>query len=377
MSFMSAAADPWVLLQAAGVPGRLRSVVAAVGASAVVQAGQLRDGAKTRMLDLVTARDRCQRLEPFFAHGGRLADEDTLDRLVAAGAPWLTGYARGPLWSMTQPTIAIVGAREAPQRWLDAAATIATHAAQRGALVISGGARGVDRAAHRAALEAGGHTLAVVGEPANARAPTCVAVVGQSTSVLTQHGAWVQHARGLHRSRNAAITALADLTVVVGGMLGGGTWGTVGDACKLGRRLAYVRGADDDPFAAIAEALDRDGRGHAIDPDDPEGLWQLMQAPAERPPMRVAAPEQLVMAMTHPLLRCLAHHGGKMLIDDAAIRLGVSIPAVMADVALLELDGQLRREGALLIATSNRFDVCASSIDANAQAGYYAPCERR
>src|SRR4030095_8042081 len=78
--------------------------------------------------------------------------------------PPIVIYVKG-LWSqcLDQPCIAIVGSRRCSTYGQNAALMIARDLAQRGVTVISGFARGIDAAAHRGALEAGGRTVAVLG----------------------------------------------------------------------------------------------------------------------------------------------------------------------------------------------------------------------
>jgi DNA processing protein len=72
-------------------------------------------------------------------------------------------YVRGVADLTSQPAVAVVGARRASRYGLSAAGNLAGGLAGYGVAVVSGGARGVDSAAHRGALQAGGTTLAVMG----------------------------------------------------------------------------------------------------------------------------------------------------------------------------------------------------------------------
>jgi len=78
--------------------------------------------------------------------------------------PPITLYVKGA-WSecLEQPCVAIVGSRRCSTYGQNAASMLARDLAQRGVTIVSGFARGIDAAAHRGAIEAGGRTVAVIG----------------------------------------------------------------------------------------------------------------------------------------------------------------------------------------------------------------------
>ena len=82
-------------------------------------------------------------------------------RAIADPPPVL--WVRGALDALNRPAVAIVGSRAATPYAMEVAARLAAELAGRQVVVVSGLARGVDGAAHRGSVEAGGHTIAVLG----------------------------------------------------------------------------------------------------------------------------------------------------------------------------------------------------------------------
>jgi DNA processing protein len=151
-----------VLLELAGVEGgfvadeagrtvAVENLLAAVDASAVTPAEidrfeELIDGARADGAQLVTVLDDSY---------------PTNLRLIHDRPPFL--FACGDYRARDDRAIAVVGTRQASERGLDLARSLARELVSRDVTVVSGLARGIDGAAHEATLEAGGRTVAVVG----------------------------------------------------------------------------------------------------------------------------------------------------------------------------------------------------------------------
>ncbi len=93
----------------------------------------------------------------------RLGDEGFPQPLAAIYAPPPFLYLRGTIRPEDRVAIAIVGSRKATSYGIAVAERMSADLAQRGVTIVSGMARGIDAAAHRGALEAGGRTIAVLG----------------------------------------------------------------------------------------------------------------------------------------------------------------------------------------------------------------------
>lgn len=159
--------------------------------------------------------------------------------------------------------VAIVGTREATPYGIRIAEQLATASARAGLVVVSGLARGIDAAAHRAALQAGGRTIGVQGTgvdvpyPASHRA--LHAALAERGTVLSEMEPGTGATPGCFPRRNRLIAALCQVTVVVEAPFKSGAINTATQALEMGRTVAAVPGRVDDLTAQGSNQLIRDG----------------------------------------------------------------------------------------------------------------------
>src|SRR5437773_10068299 len=104
-------------------------------------------------------------------------------------------YAAGPIQSpLPRPRGAIIGSRKASEKALDVAAEISKTLAKKKVIIVSGLAEGIDTAGHRAAIDAGGKTVAVLGTPLGQVYPKRNALLQEE--MMTSHLAVYQVAVG-------------------------------------------------------------------------------------------------------------------------------------------------------------------------------------
>jgi DNA processing protein len=144
--------------------------------------------------------------------------------------------------------VAIVGARAASQAAMERAHGLARHLAARGVHVVSGGALGVDGAAHRGALAGGGTTTVVLGSGLDVLYPVRHAPL--FGDVLARGGTLAGLLRdgtpphpGQFPRRNQLIAALAEVVIVVEADVRSGSLSTAAAGTKLGKIVAAWPGS--------------------------------------------------------------------------------------------------------------------------------------
>jgi DNA processing protein len=161
-----------------------------------------------------------------------------------AGAP-ASLYWRGGS-SQAERAVAIVGSRAAVRDAIAFATNLADGLARAGVVIVSGGARGIDAAAHRAALAAGGRTWLVAGTGPDRCYPADHADLFEQIGLGPGAVIWPFDStgqRGQFLARNAVLVALADAVVVVQAAAGSGALNAACCALKQGKPLWVVPAA--------------------------------------------------------------------------------------------------------------------------------------
>jgi DNA protecting protein DprA len=175
-----------------------------------------------------------------------------------------------------RPRLAIVGSRAAHRRVLRMIPMIVEAAGMRGYSIVSGGALGIDAAAHRAALACGVPQLAVlpcgrdrVYPPSHAKMFAAMLESG-CAGLLFAHPFGTEAARGMFASRNEIVVALADALLVAEAGLRSGSLGTGMLALSRGLPLAALAGSP-----GCGALIGEGARGITAPFDDPDTREQI------------------------------------------------------------------------------------------------------
>lgn len=173
-------------------------------------------------------------------------------------------FFRGALPETRVPSVAIVGTRKPTTYGKEVTHKLATELAKRGVVVVSGMALGVDAIAHKAALEVGGTTLAVLANSVDQMYPRSNRALGEE--ILASGGAILSEyepptaARDFQfLERNRIVSGLADAVVITEAAQRSGTLSTAARALEQGKEVFVVPGNITSPLSAGCNALLKQG----------------------------------------------------------------------------------------------------------------------
>ncbi|MEP5730617.1 MAG: DNA-processing protein DprA [Sulfitobacter sp.] len=269
---------------------------------------------------------------------------------ISDAPPFL--WAMGNLDLLERPMISLVGARNASSLGTRMAKSLARDVGQAGYVVVSGLARGIDAAAHLAALETG--TVAVQAGGVDVMYPaenTDLAMdIGRTGLRLSEQPFGLQPMARHFPSRNRIISGLSRATIVVEAAAKSGSLITARDALDQGRDVLAVPGHPFDARASGCNMLLRDGAALIRSAKDVIEVLGEIAAPELPLPAPTEPPNRSLRDTAALHLQILSRLGPSPVAEDQLIR-DLKAPAASVAPALvdLELDGQIaRRPGGLL-----------------------------
>ena len=291
---------------------------------------------------------------------------ETLDRLGAAvlipgdpGFPSLLAeipdppallYVWGDVRLLCQPAAAMVGSRNHTAYGAEAARLLATGVAARGAVVVSGMARGIDAIAHAAALDAGGRSVGVLGNGFGVVYPAANRTLYErmvaSGCLVTELPPGERPRAHTFPRRNRLISGLAGVTVVIEAAANSGAIITADAALEQGRAVLAVPGPITSPTSQGCNKLIQQGAKPALCPGD---VLEELGLPAPQTPghgPEVGQPMRALPPDLGPLQRTLweALAAESQHVDALVAGAGVDAGEVLTALTELELRGLVRQE---------------------------------
>lgn len=249
-------------------------------------------------------------------------------------------FTLGDVNLLARRRVGIVGTRHASTSGERIAREMADLLVRAGAVVVSGMAFGIDAAAHRGALDAGGGTIAVLGSGVDVPYPPSHAALHERIAaeglVLSEAPIGSRPVKGAFPKRNRIIAALSELLVVIEAGDRSGALITSRIALELGRTVAAVPGPIDSARNVGSNRLLSDGASFIANVDDVISLARLESTTPDPAPS-----QESVNADPAELAILRAIRTGSSEIDDLARSTRLSSREFAVALSSLELSGQL------------------------------------
>jgi len=246
-------------------------------------------------------------------------------------------YVRGNTAVLDSFCFAVVGTRKASDYGIRVTADIVGQLAAHGLTIVSGLAAGIDSAAHRAALTAGGPTIAVFGTGVDDASIYPTDNVGLAHDILNAGGLLMsEYAPGTHGqqwtfpARNRIISGLSRGVLVIEADRKSGSLITAKSALDQNRDVFAVPGSIYWPRSVGANALIQDGARPVMTAADILESYKLRQVPLPQTDLSTSDPAQ------ECILALLREHG-PLHLDTLVTRSGLESSRIMSSIAHLEL----------------------------------------
>lgn len=257
-------------------------------------------------------------------------------------------FSRGELAAADSQALAVVGSRRPTPYSLRQTRLFAGDLAGRGVTLVSGLARGVDACAHRAALEAGGRTIAVLGSGLGRIYPPenhtlADRVLAENSGVLVSEFPFSMRPRPYHfPQRNRLISGLSNALLVIQAGEKSGSLSTARWALDQGKNIFVLPSRVDEEHNRGGLHLLRDGAGVATSPMDLSLELGLTGIPVRGEKKTDGERRTLPGELGGPLETLFQEEDGWHP-DALSARLGVPCSSLLAMLGRLELDGYLMK----------------------------------
>ena len=260
-------------------------------------------------------------------------------QLLHLYAPPLCLYVKGNASLLTKSVdslIGVVGTRKASSYGLEAARSISRDLTAAGMSVISGLALGVDAESHTGCIEAGGTTIAVLGNGVEIRYPyrnrlLYQRILDTNGALVSEYPPFEQARSGMFVVRNRLISGLSRAVVMVEGPLTSGAMATVKYAVEQNKDVFAVPGLITSENAAGPNSLIKNGAHLITSSKDILDMYGLNYASKVS---TLSAEEQTIIQ----ILRTKPCH-----VEDLSISLDKSIAEVLSIITMMELEQKVRR----------------------------------
>jgi DNA processing protein len=245
-------------------------------------------------------------------------------------------YTLGDVTMLRGPLCSVVGTRRCTDYGERVTTQLVSALASAGVGIVSGLARGIDAAAHRAALSVGGRTIAVMGTGVDVPYPVghrdLHSRIVSKGLVVSEREPGTPAVQGCFPRRNRIIAALAPLTLVVEAGFRSGAHSTANAALDLGRLVAAVPGPIDSPQSAGTNALIAAGAHIITCAGDLFSLLTLAPPADERIEQRLDGDARVVW-------QALEH--GALLLEDVSAAADLPLPRTLSAITELEIGGHV------------------------------------
>jgi DNA processing protein len=277
----------------------------------------------------------------FVAAPGRsvIVADDFPESLAESELGYPALIAQGDLAALRAPKVAIVGTRSASTYGKACAQKFGEALAKAGVTVISGGALGIDAAAHKGALAAEGRTVAVLACGVDVVYPAVHASlfqqIEQRGALISQYAIGTKPAEYRFLQRNQLIAALADALLVVEAPAKSGALSTAHAANDLGRDVYVVPANIDQKGFFGSFNLIRDGATLVDHPN------QILEAMGIEPRSEHVA--ESANSIAEQILAVLGVE--PMATERIGERTGLATDILLTELTMMELDGSVIRDG--------------------------------